>query len=100
MRDYIAELMARSIYMARGRWLINLELHAGGWREGRALAQEMRGFHRDKVTGDERTRQGKLLWCGRAPRHVATDRQAANSGELIWTGRESGGHGGRGGTVA
>jgi hypothetical protein len=61
MRDYIAELMARSIYMARGRWLINLELHAGGRREGRALAQEMRGFHRDKVTGDERTRQGKLL---------------------------------------
>jgi hypothetical protein len=83
MRDYLAELMACSIYRARGRWLVNLEWCAGGRREGRALAQEMCGFHRGKVTGDERTRQGELLRRGRAPRHVATDQQAANSGELI-----------------
>jgi hypothetical protein len=83
VRDYLAELTTCSIYRARGRWLLNLEWRVGGWREGRALAQEMRGFHRGKVTGDERTRQDELLRCGRAPRHVATDRQAANSGELI-----------------
>jgi hypothetical protein len=73
MRDYLAELMARSIYRARGRWLVNLEWHAGGRREGRALAQEMCGFHRGKVTSDERTRQGELQRRGRAPRHMATD---------------------------
>jgi hypothetical protein len=61
VHDYLAELMARSIYRARGRWLMNLAWRAGGRREGRALAQEMRGFHRDKVTSDERTRQGELL---------------------------------------
>jgi hypothetical protein len=83
VRDYLAELMAHSIYRAQGRWLVNLEWRASGRREGRALAQEMRGFHRGKVTGDERTRQGELLLRGRAPRHVATDQQAANSGELI-----------------
>jgi hypothetical protein len=59
--DYLAELMARSIYRARERWLVNLEWRADGRREGRALAQEMRGFHRGKVTGDERTSQGELL---------------------------------------
>jgi hypothetical protein len=83
MRDYLAEPMTCSIYRARGRWLVNLEWRAGGRREGRTLAQEMRGFHRGKVTGDERTCQGELLRRGRAPRHEATDRQAATSGELI-----------------
>ena len=53
VRDYLAELTACSIYRARGRWLMNLEWRAGGRREGRALAQEMRGFHRGKITGDE-----------------------------------------------
>jgi hypothetical protein len=83
MLDYLAELMARSIYRTQGWWLLNLVWRAGDRREGRALAQEVRGFHRGKVTGDERTRQGTLLRRGRAPRHVATDQQAANSGELI-----------------
>jgi hypothetical protein len=49
----LAELMACSIYRARGRWLLNLEWCAGGWREGRALAQELRGFHRGRLIGDE-----------------------------------------------
>jgi hypothetical protein len=62
---------------------LNLVWRAGGQKEGRALAQEVRGFHRDKVTGDERTCQGTLLQHGRVPRHVATDQQAASSGELI-----------------
>ena len=83
MRDYLAELMACLIYRAQGWWLTNLEWCADGRREGRTLAQEMRGFHRGKVTGDERTCQGELLRCGRAPRHEAIDRQAATSGELI-----------------
>jgi hypothetical protein len=53
MRDYLAELMAHSIYRTRGRWLVNLEWRAGGRREGRAQAQELRGFHRGRLTGDE-----------------------------------------------
>ena len=53
MLDYLVELMAHSIYRARGRWLLNLEWHAGGRREGRALAQELRGFHGDRLTDDE-----------------------------------------------
>jgi hypothetical protein len=53
LRDYLAELMACSIYRARGRWLFNLEWRAGGRREGRALVQELRGFHRGRLTGDE-----------------------------------------------
>jgi hypothetical protein len=83
VRDYLAELMAHSIYRTRGRWLLIWAWCAGGRREGRTLAQEMRGFHRGKVTGDERTCQGELLRRGRAPRHMATDQQATNSSELI-----------------
>jgi hypothetical protein len=30
-----------------------LRWRTGGRREGRSLAQEMRGFHRGKITGDE-----------------------------------------------
>jgi hypothetical protein len=55
VRDYLAELTACSIYRARGRWLVNLEWRAGGRRERRALAQEMRGFHRGLTTGDDQT---------------------------------------------
>jgi hypothetical protein len=55
MLDYLAELMAHSIYMTRGRWLMNLEWRAGGQREGRAVAQRIGGFHRGEVTGDQRT---------------------------------------------
>jgi hypothetical protein len=46
LHDDPTELMARLIYRARGRWLLNLEWHTGGRREGTALAQEMCGFHR------------------------------------------------------
>jgi hypothetical protein len=53
MLDYLEELMAHSIYTARGRWLMNLEWLAGGRREGRALAQELRVCHRGRLTGDE-----------------------------------------------
>ena len=61
LRDYLTELMACLIYRARGRWLLIWAWRAGGRREGRALEQEVRGFHRGKVTGDERTRQSTLL---------------------------------------
>jgi hypothetical protein len=73
MLDYLVELMARSIYRIRGCWLLNLAWRAGGRREGRALAQEVCGFHCGKVTGDERTHQGTLLRRGRVHKHVATD---------------------------
>jgi hypothetical protein len=72
--DYLAELMARSIYRARGRWLLNLEWRAGGRREGRALAQSIHGFHCGKVTGDDRTRFSGLLRRGNALRHMAHGR--------------------------
>jgi hypothetical protein len=67
--NYLAELMACSIYRARGQWLLIWAWCAGGRREGRALAQEVRGFHRGKVIGDERTRQDTLLRRGRARGH-------------------------------
>jgi hypothetical protein len=59
--DYLAELMARLIYRARGRWLLIWARHAGGRREGRALAQRIRGFHHGKVTGDDQTCFSGLL---------------------------------------
>jgi hypothetical protein len=37
MLDYLAELMAHSIYRTRGRWPVNLTWRAGGRREGRTL---------------------------------------------------------------
>jgi hypothetical protein len=37
VRDYLAEPMARSIYMDRGRWRLNLAWRGGGRRKGRAL---------------------------------------------------------------
>jgi hypothetical protein len=94
LRDYLTKLMSHLIYRAQGRWLLNLEWHAGGWRGRRLLAQGIRGFHRGKVTSDERTRFSGLLRRGNALRHVAIARQAANSVEAIWTGREASGYGG------
>jgi hypothetical protein len=72
--DYLAELMVRLIYRAQGRWLLNLEWHAGGRREGRALAQRIHGFHRGKVTSDDQRRFSGLLQCGNALRHMAHSR--------------------------
>jgi hypothetical protein len=37
MLDYLAELMARSIYRIQRRWPVNWRWRAGGQREGRAL---------------------------------------------------------------
>jgi hypothetical protein len=51
--DNPTELEVCSIYRTRGRWLLNLEWRAGGRRGAGALAQEMRGFHRGRLTGDE-----------------------------------------------
>jgi hypothetical protein len=71
MRDYLTELAVCSIYRVQGRWLLILEWRAGGRREGRLLAQGIRGFHRGKATGDERTCFIGLLLRGNAVRHVA-----------------------------
>jgi hypothetical protein len=64
MLDYLAELMAHSIYRARGRWLLNLTWRASGRREGRALVQRIGGFHRGEVTDDKRThlRRVTVTW--------------------------------------
>jgi hypothetical protein len=62
---------------------MNLEWRAGSQREGRALAQELRVFHHGRLTGDEPAIYSGLLRRGEASRHVAPDRQEANSGELI-----------------
>ena len=44
----------------------------------------------------------KVTHCDvvKAPKHVAQGREVANSGESIRSGRDSGGYGGRSGTVA
>jgi hypothetical protein len=55
VRDYLAELMACSIYRARGRWLLNLAWRVGGRRGRRLLAQMIRGPHRGVTSGDEQT---------------------------------------------
>jgi hypothetical protein len=55
MRDYLAELTGAVIYRFHRRWHPILRRRAGGWREGRSLAQVIRGFQRGKATGDERT---------------------------------------------
>jgi hypothetical protein len=60
----------------------------------------IRGFHRGMTTSDERTYYGNSLRRGRAPRHVAPEQQAANSGEVIWTGRKASGYDGQGETVS
>jgi hypothetical protein len=72
--DYLGELMARLIYRDQGRWLLIWAWCAGGRREGRALAQRTRGFHRGKVTGDDWTCFSGLLRRGNALRHVAHGR--------------------------
>jgi hypothetical protein len=53
VRDYLEEPTTRSIYRTRGQWLLNLAWRGGGRRGGRALAQELRVFHRGRLTGDE-----------------------------------------------
>jgi hypothetical protein len=51
----------------------------------------IRGPHHGVTTSDEQT--------GRALGHVERERQAANFGEVIRTGREASVYGGQGGTV-
>jgi hypothetical protein len=63
-----------SIYSIPEQWLLIWAWRAGGRRERRLLAQGTRGFHRGKVTGDERTRFSGLLRRGNALRHVAHGR--------------------------
>jgi hypothetical protein len=72
LRDDLTELGVCSIYSILERWLLIWSRRVGGRREGRTLAQELRVFHRGRLTGDEPD-----------SRHVAPDRWAAYSGELI-----------------
>jgi hypothetical protein len=74
LRDYLTELAMCSIYSVQERWLPILEWRAGGRREGRLLAQGIRGYHRGKVTGDEQTRFSGLLRRGNALMHMAHGR--------------------------
>jgi hypothetical protein len=53
--DYIAEPTIGSIYRIPERWPGNLRWHGGGWRERRALSQDIGGFHHGKLTGDHWT---------------------------------------------
>jgi hypothetical protein len=74
LRDDLTELEVCSIYSILERWLLIWAWRAGGRREGRLLAQGIRGFHRGKVTGDERTCFSGLLRHGNALSHVAHGR--------------------------
>jgi hypothetical protein len=51
--DYLTDPTARSIYRLRGRWRVNWSWRGGGRRRKRSLAQELRVFHRGRLTGDE-----------------------------------------------
>jgi hypothetical protein len=53
LRDDLTELGMCSIYTIPERWLPIWSWRAGGRREGRALAQSLRVFHRGMLTGDE-----------------------------------------------
>jgi hypothetical protein len=51
--DYLMDPTACSIYRLWGRWRMNWSWRGGGRREGDVLAQELRVFHRGRLTGDE-----------------------------------------------
>jgi hypothetical protein len=53
LRDDLTELGVCSIYSIPERWLLIWSWRAGGRREGRALAQELRVIHRGRLTDDE-----------------------------------------------
>jgi hypothetical protein len=74
VHNYLAEQAGAPIYSIQGWWLLIWAWRAGSRREGRLLAQGIHGFHRGKVTGDERTRFRGLLRRGNALRHVAHGR--------------------------
>jgi hypothetical protein len=57
--DYLTDPTAHSIYRLRGRWLVNLGWRGGSRRRKRSLAQELRVFHRGRLTGDE-----PAIWSG------------------------------------
>jgi hypothetical protein len=50
--DYLAELMACSIYRIPERWPMNLRWRGGGRRGKELLAQANRGCYCGKTTGD------------------------------------------------
>jgi hypothetical protein len=66
VRDYLAELMARSIYRTQGRWLLNLAWRGGGRREGPSHLRGNCGCYRGKALGNRRVvycdqlRRGKM----------------------------------------
>jgi hypothetical protein len=53
MHNYLAKFTWAEIYRFHRRWQLILRWRAGGRREGRSLAQEICGFHRGKITGNE-----------------------------------------------
>jgi hypothetical protein len=50
--NYLMDPTACSIYRLQGRWRVNWSWRGGG-RRGDVLAQELRVFHRGRLTGDE-----------------------------------------------
>jgi hypothetical protein len=92
MLEYLMELRVCSIYRALEQWLMNLKETRGDRRGGRALAQVIGGIYR--------TCKSESLRRSTASRHVSSERQIANSGELIHSSCDSGGYGGRSKIVA
>ena len=74
MRKYLAEFTGLAIYRFHRRWRPILRRRAGGRREGRSLAQVIRGFHRGKASGDGRACYTGSLRHANLPRRVAHDR--------------------------
>jgi hypothetical protein len=96
MRDYLAKSMARSIYRARGRWLLNLEWRAGGRREGmshrgdlpwRSSVEELRRLL-DSHYGSRRRGKWHKAWRNR-------DEWCLSRGRLLGHIAGASGHGNR-----
>jgi hypothetical protein len=74
MRNYLAKFSEASIYRTQWRWRSIWRRSAGDRREGRLLAQGIRGFHRGKFSGDGQACYTGSLRRAKLPRHVAHDR--------------------------
>jgi hypothetical protein len=94
--DYLTDPTTHSIYRLRGRWPVNLGWRDGGRRRKRSLAQELRVFHRGRLTGDEPTiwsdllqrvkLQGTWLPIGRQPSPVSLSEPTVSQADTT-TGR-------------
>jgi hypothetical protein len=74
MRNYLVEFSEASIYRTQWLWRSIWRRSASDPREGRLLAQGIRGFHRGKFSGDGHACYTGSLRRAKLPIRVAHDR--------------------------